>query len=70
MIRIVRSGRHANLTGLIQVRGSRGRAVATRDHMLPLDDFEQASSLGSHLASLHGRSVIDFVRDMVVLGPL
>ena len=38
--------------------------------MLPLDDFEQASSLGSHLASLHGRSVIDFVRDMVVLGPL
>jgi len=54
----------ANLAGLIQGRGSRGRVVATRDHVLPLDDFERASSLGPHLASLRGRSAALFVRDM------
>ena len=41
-----------------------GRAVATREHVLPLDDFARASSLGSHLAALEGRSVVLFVRDM------
>ena len=54
----------ANLAGLIQGRTSRRRVVVTRDHVLPLDDFERASSLGSHLASLRGRSVVIFVRDM------
>jgi acyl-coenzyme A synthetase/AMP-(fatty) acid ligase len=38
--------------------------VATRDHVLPLDKFERASSLGSDLKKLHGRSVILSVRDM------
>jgi acyl-coenzyme A synthetase/AMP-(fatty) acid ligase len=32
--------------------------------VLPLDDFERASSLGPHLASLRGRSAVLFVRDM------
>jgi acyl-coenzyme A synthetase/AMP-(fatty) acid ligase len=53
----------ASLAGLIQGRGGR-RVVATRDHVLPLDEFERASSLGSHLASLRARSVVLFVRDM------
>ena len=44
----------ANLAGLIRGRSGRGRVVATRDHVLPLDEFERASSLGSHLASLRG----------------
>jgi hypothetical protein len=38
--------------------------VATREHVLPLDDFARASSLGSHLAALEGRSVVLFVHDM------
>ena len=41
-----------------------GRAIATRDHALWLDDFARASSLGPHLAALEGRSVVLFVRDM------
>ena len=53
----------ASLAGFIQGRGGR-RVVATRDHVLPLEEFERASSLGSHLASLRGRSVVLFVRDM------
>ena len=44
--------------------GGRGRVVTTREHVLPLDDFACASSLGPHLAALDGRSVILFVRDM------
>jgi acyl-coenzyme A synthetase/AMP-(fatty) acid ligase len=54
----------ANLAGLIGERSSRGRVIATRDHVLRLDDFERASSLGAHLASLRGRSVVLFVRDI------
>ncbi len=53
----------ANLARLIKRRGS-GRVVATRDHVLPLDEFERSSSLASHLASLRGRSVVLFVGDM------
>jgi acyl-coenzyme A synthetase/AMP-(fatty) acid ligase len=53
-----------NLASLIERRSSRGRVVATRDHVLPLDGFERASSLGSRLASLRGRAVALFVRDM------
>jgi acyl-coenzyme A synthetase/AMP-(fatty) acid ligase len=54
----------ANLAGRIQGRSCRGRVITTRDHVLPLDSFERGSSLGSHLASLRGRSVVLFVRDM------
>jgi acyl-coenzyme A synthetase/AMP-(fatty) acid ligase len=54
----------ASLAGLIGGRSSRSRVIATRDHELALDDFERASSLASHLASLRGRSVVVFVRDM------
>jgi acyl-CoA synthetase (AMP-forming)/AMP-acid ligase II len=54
----------ANLARLIRGRSGRHSVVATRDHVLRLDDFEAASSLGSHLANLRGRSVVLFVRDM------
>jgi non-ribosomal peptide synthetase component F len=54
----------ANLARLIQGRSSRGRVVATQDHVLPLDEFERASSLGSHLAILQRRSAVLVVRDM------
>lgn len=53
-----------SLVSLIQRGSGRGRIVATRDHVLPLDEFERASSLGSHLANLRGRSVILMVQDM------
>ena len=53
----------ANLAGRLQ-GSSPGRVIATRDHVLPLDSFERASSLGPHLASLRGRSAVLFVRDM------
>ena len=42
----------------------RGRVVATRDHVVPLDEFERASSFGPRLESLRGRSVVLSVRDM------
>ena len=41
-----------------------GRAIATREHTLPLDGFARASSLAPHLAALEGRSVLLSVRDM------
>jgi acyl-coenzyme A synthetase/AMP-(fatty) acid ligase len=52
------------LAQLMEGGAGLGRAVATREHVLPLDDFARASSLGSHLAALEGRSVVLFVRDM------
>jgi acyl-coenzyme A synthetase/AMP-(fatty) acid ligase len=54
----------SSLARLIQGGAGHGRVVATRDHVLLLDDFLRASSLGSQLARLEGRSVILFVRDM------
>jgi len=53
-----------NLARLIQKERSRDRVIATRDHALRLDEFELATSLGSHLASLRERSVVLAVRDM------
>lgn len=44
--------------------GRRGRVVATRDYVLPLDECERSSSLGPDLAKLRGRSVVVSVRDM------
>jgi acyl-coenzyme A synthetase/AMP-(fatty) acid ligase len=52
----------ANLADLIGGRSS--SVIATRDHVVPLDGFERASSLGPHLVSLRGRSVVLCVRDM------
>ena len=53
-----------SLGGLIEGGAGRGRVIATRDYVLPLDGFAQASSLGSHLARFQGRSVVLSVRDM------
>ena len=53
-----------NLTRLLRGKSGRGGVVATRDHVLPLDEFEQASSFGPRLGSLRGRSVVLVVRDM------
>ena len=53
-----------SLASFIQRRSGHGRVIATRDHVLPLDEFERASSLASDLAGLRGRSVILVVRDM------
>jgi acyl-coenzyme A synthetase/AMP-(fatty) acid ligase len=53
-----------NLAHLIEKAGGRGRVVATRDHVLPLDGFACASSLGPHLAHLRNRSVVLWVGDM------
>ena len=48
------------------MRGGHGlrRTIATREHVLPLDDFARASSLGPRRTELEGRSVVLFVRDM------
>ena len=53
-----------NLISCIQEGRGRGRVVTTRDYVLPLDEFEHASSLGSDLKRLRGRSVVLSVRDM------
>ena len=53
-----------NLARLIREERGCGRVIATRDYVLPLDEFEVASSLSSHLASLRERSVVLVVRDM------
>jgi acyl-coenzyme A synthetase/AMP-(fatty) acid ligase len=53
-----------NLIGCIQEGRGRGRIVATRDYVLGLDEFENASSLGPDLKRLRGRSVVLSVRDM------
>ena len=53
-----------NLISCIQEGRGRGRIVATRDYVLALDEFENASSLGPDLKRLRGRSVVLSVRDM------
>jgi acyl-coenzyme A synthetase/AMP-(fatty) acid ligase len=53
-----------SLARLIEGSSVRGRVVATREHLLPLDDFAHASSLGPYLPRLEGRSVVLSVRDM------
>jgi acyl-coenzyme A synthetase/AMP-(fatty) acid ligase len=54
----------SNLARIVREGIGRGRVVATRDYVAPLDEFEHASSLGPHLESLRGRSVVLLVRDM------
>jgi acyl-coenzyme A synthetase/AMP-(fatty) acid ligase len=54
----------STLARLMKSGAGIGRAIATREHLLLLDDFERASSLGPHLEALEGRSVVLFVRDM------
>jgi acyl-coenzyme A synthetase/AMP-(fatty) acid ligase len=53
-----------NLATIIRDGIGRGRVVATRDYALALDEFEYASSLGTDLKRLSGRSVVLSVRDM------
>ena len=53
-----------NLISCLQKERGGGRVVATRDYVLPLGEFEHASSLGVDLERLRGRSVILSVRDM------
>ena len=53
-----------NLARIVREGIGRCRVVATRDHVVPLDEFERASSFGPHLESLRGRSVVLLVRDM------
>ena len=48
----------------MQRGAGRGRVVATLAHVLPLDDFAAASSLGAGLPEIDGRSVVLHVRDM------
>jgi acyl-coenzyme A synthetase/AMP-(fatty) acid ligase len=48
----------------IQEGRGRGRVIATRDGVLPLDKLEHATSLGSDLKELHGRSVILSIQDV------
>ena len=52
------------LRQLIERGGASGRVVATRDHVLPLERFARASSLGAKLRNFEGRNVLLFVRDM------
>ncbi len=51
------------IRGVEEGRG-RGRVIATRDRVLPLDQFEDATSLGADLEKLRGRSVLLSVRDV------
>jgi acyl-coenzyme A synthetase/AMP-(fatty) acid ligase len=53
-----------NLANLLREKRGCDRVIATREHVLPLDEFEVGSSLSSHLASLRERSVVLAVRDM------
>jgi acyl-coenzyme A synthetase/AMP-(fatty) acid ligase len=53
-----------NLISCLQKERGCGRIVATRDYVLPLGEFEQASSLGPDLEKLRGRSVVLSLRDM------
>ena len=52
------------LAELMAAGAGRGRAIATRDWRLPLDDFAHATSLGGELDRLEGRSVALAVGDM------
>ena len=53
-----------NLRRLIARGAGRARVIATREHILPLDDFARASCLADRAADLAGRSAILIVRDM------
>src|ERR1700735_5218885 len=53
-----------NLISCLQKERGGGRVVATRDYVLPLGEFEHASSLGPDLEKLRGRSVVVSLRDM------
>ena len=53
-----------NLIGRLADGRGRGRVVATRDHVLRLDELERATSLGPNLKGLLGRSVVLWVGDM------
>jgi acyl-coenzyme A synthetase/AMP-(fatty) acid ligase len=53
-----------NLISCLQKERGGGRVVATRDYVLPLGEFEHASSLGPDLEKLSGRSVVVSLRDM------
>lgn len=53
-----------NLFGFIRDGRGDGRTVATKEHVLRLDEFARATSLGRKLESLRGRSVLLCVRDM------
>jgi acyl-coenzyme A synthetase/AMP-(fatty) acid ligase len=53
-----------SLIRCIQKGRGRGRVVATRDYVLPLEEYERASSFGPELTKLRGRSVVLSVRDM------
>jgi len=59
-----RLSERSNLARIVREGVGRGRVVATRDHVVPLDEVERASSFGPHLESLRGRSVVLLVRDM------
>src|ERR1700733_15991746 len=59
-----RLSERSNLARIVREGVGCGRVVATRDHVVPLDEFERASSFGPHLESLRGRSVVLLVRDM------
>jgi acyl-coenzyme A synthetase/AMP-(fatty) acid ligase len=58
--------RSLTLMRLIGGASGSGRVIATRERILPLDDFARASSLGPDLAALEGRSVILWVREMAM----
>jgi acyl-coenzyme A synthetase/AMP-(fatty) acid ligase len=57
---------HPNLAGLIARGNVGGRVVATRDHVLALDDFARLTSLGPELETLRGRSAVLSVGDMAL----
>ena len=53
-----------NLARIVQEGIGRCRVVATRDQVVPLDEFERASSFGPQLESLRGSSVVLLARDI------
>jgi acyl-coenzyme A synthetase/AMP-(fatty) acid ligase len=53
-----------NLISCLAEGRGQGRVVATRDHVLRLDELRQATSLGPDLEGLRGRSVVVWVGDM------
>jgi acyl-coenzyme A synthetase/AMP-(fatty) acid ligase len=53
-----------SLARLMDPGAGLGRAIATRDWRLALDDFASATSLGANLPRLEGRSVVLAVGDM------
>ena len=47
-----------SLRDLLEAGAGAGRAIGTRGASLPLDEFQQATSLGEYLGELAGRSVV------------